>query len=180
MTAGADLTRLVTAPRASLTIAGFRNLSPRYDPRSGEGARIHGGRFNPPNSFPTFYLCETRECALAELTRQGTRNVVGVEGLLPRSVYQYDLRMDRVLDLTDEATLAHLGLTPPQLVSDDWSLCQEIGVAAHAGGDQAIRSPSATGVDNIVAVFSETVGTSLKAVELTETWAEIGDLDLPS
>lgn len=176
MTAGPDLARIATAPRASLTITGFRNLSPRYDPRSGEGARIHGGRFNPPNSFPTLYLCETRDCALAELTRQGTRHVVGVEGLLPRSVYRYELGMDRVLDLTDETTLAHLRLTPPQLVSDDWSLCQEIGVAAHAGGDQAIRSPSATGVDNIVAVFIELVGASLHAVELTETWSTMADL----
>lgn len=176
MTAGPDLAHIATAPRASLTITGFRNLSPRYDPRSGEGARIHGGRFNPPNSFPTLYLCETRDCALAEFSRQGTRNVVGVEGLLPRSVYQYKLRMDRVLDLTDEVTLAHLGLTPPQLVSDDWSLCQEIGVAAHAGGDQAIRSPSATGVDNIVAVFIELVGASLHAVDLTETWSTMADL----
>lgn len=176
MTAGFDLARIATAPRASLTLTGFRNLAPRYDPRSGEGARIHGGRFNPPNSFPTLYLCETRDCAIAELTRQGTRNIVGVEGLLPRSVYQYELRLDRLLDLTQRATLEHLGLTTAQLVSDDWSFCQELGAAAHAGGDQAIRSPSATGVDQVIAVFTELAGTSLTSVERIEEWNDLTDL----
>ena len=176
MTDGFDLERLATAPRAQLTTNAFRNQSPRYDPRSGDGARIHGGRFNPPNSFPTLYLCETRDCVLAELTRQGTRNVVGIEGLLPRSVYRFELRLTRLLDLTDPEVLDHLGVTPALLVSDDWTFCQRLGAAAHAGGDQAIRSPSATGVDNVLAVFPELIGTGLATVELHEQWESIGDL----
>jgi RES domain-containing protein len=80
----------ITAPRITHAGIAYRNQSPRYDPRSGEGARINGGRFNPPG-FPTLYLCETRPCVVAELTRQGTRHVVGVEGLLPRVLYRYEL-----------------------------------------------------------------------------------------
>lgn len=99
-----DRTRIATAPRVAHAVSTYRNQSPRYDPRSGEGARINGGRFNPPGSFPTLYLCETRGCVVAELTRQGTRHVVGMEGLLPRVLYRYDLELHRVLDLTDSDT----------------------------------------------------------------------------
>lgn len=176
MTAGFDLTRIATAPRVSLTVTGLRHLSPRYDPRSGEGARIHGGRFNPPDSFPTLYLCETRDCVIAELTRQGTRNVVGLEGLLPRSVHRYELQLERVLDLTVPSTLGHIGITPAQLTSDDWELCQEIGEAVYAEGDEAIRAPSATGVDQVIAVFPERAGSSLISIEHVEVWDDLGDL----
>jgi RES domain-containing protein len=57
-----DHTKLVTAPRTSLSTTAVRHLSPKHNPGSGEGARINGGRFNPPESFPTLYLCETRSC----------------------------------------------------------------------------------------------------------------------
>lgn len=60
MTHAFKLAGVTTAPRTTLTITAYRNQSPRHDPRRGEGARIHGGRFNPPGSFPTPYLCDTR------------------------------------------------------------------------------------------------------------------------
>lgn len=176
MTQAVDLARLAAAPRTTLTISVYRNIAPKYDPRSGEGARLHGGRFNPPGSFPTLYLCETRDCAIAELSRQGTRNVVGVEGLLPRALYRYDFELTRVLDLTDERVLEALGVDPAHLVTDDWSYCQQLGAAAHDSDDQAIRSPSATGVDTIVAVFVELIGGSLLDVDLVAEWTQVSDL----
>lgn len=177
MTNGFELTRLATAPRTELTITAYRNIAPRYDPRSGEGARIHRGRFNPPGSFPTLYLCETRNCVVAELTRQGMRNVVGVEGILPRWVYRYELQLEHVLDLTDQQVRDHLGLTSEHLTSDDWTVCQQLGTAAHDSGDQGIRTPSATGVDVVIAVFTELAAPGLRDVSLTETWQELGDLE---
>jgi RES domain-containing protein len=171
-----DPTRIATAPRARHPFVAYRNQAPQYDPRSGGGARLHGGRFNPPGSFPVLYLCETRPCVIAELTRQGKRNVVGVDGLLPRVLYQYRLELERVLDLTDPQVRDHLGFTVPELQADDWSVCQEIGIEAHAHGDQAIRAPSATGVDQVLAVFPEPVGTGLVGVELVEHWRSREDL----
>jgi RES domain-containing protein len=96
--------RLATSPRTALVTSAVRNQAPRYDPLNGEGGRIHGGRFNPPDSFPALYLWETRSCAIAELRRQGLRHVVGVEGLLPRVLYRYELDLQRVLDLTSAET----------------------------------------------------------------------------
>ena len=171
-----DRTRIGTAPRVVRAATAFRNQSPRYDPRSGEGARINGGRFNPRGSFPAPYLCETRPCVVAELTRQGTRHVVGVEGLLPRVVYRYQLDLHRVLDLTDPDTRTHLGVTKDELVTDDWNVCQQLGTEAHAVGDQGIRTFSATGVDTVIVVFPELLGGSLTEVELVERWDNLGDL----
>lgn len=171
-----DRTRIATAPRVAHGATAFRNQSPRYDPHSGEGARINGGRFNPPGSFPILYLCETRPCVVAELTRQGTRHVVGVEGLLPRVLYRYELDLHRVLDLTDPDTRTHIGITVDELVADDWHLCQQLGTEAQAVGDQGIRTYSATGVDTVLVVFPELLGASLTEVKLAERWDNLADL----
>lgn len=171
-----DRSRFSTAPRIAVATTALRNQSPRFDPRSGEGARLNGGRFNPANSFPTLYLCETRACAVAELTRQGLRHVVGVEGLLPRVLYRYDLDLSRVVDMTDVAVREHVGVSRADLVGDDWSLCQQIGTEAHAHGDQAIRSFSATGVDTVLVVFPELLGNGLVQIEQLERWDAVDDL----
>ncbi len=167
-----DVTRVATASRSTLSVTAVRHVSPRLDPRSGEGARIHGGRFNPPSSFPVLYLCETRPCAVAELQRLGQRHVVGVTGLLPRLLYAFDLKLERVLDLTDDVVREHVGITRADLVADDWATCQELGTEVHAAGDQAVRTFSATGVDHVLAVFPELVGLGLRDVRLVEEWDE--------
>jgi RES domain-containing protein len=40
--------RLAAAPLTPFIGQGFRHVAPRHDALSGEGARLHGGRFNPP------------------------------------------------------------------------------------------------------------------------------------
>jgi len=72
----------VSASRADLT--GYRNQTPGFDPRSGEGARRFGGRFNPPDSFPVLYLCSTPACAASELRRQAARQGIELDHMLPR------------------------------------------------------------------------------------------------
>lgn len=68
---GPDLVdRISTAPRRASSGHGYRQQSPGYDPLSGEGARIQGGRVNPPDSFPVLYLCSTAWCAAAEFIRR--------------------------------------------------------------------------------------------------------------
>lgn len=172
-----DRTKLATASRIPLSTTAVRHLSPKYDARSGEGARLNGGRFNPPDSFPALYLCETRACAVAELTRLGARHVVGVEGLLPRALYRYEFELDQVLDLTDPQVREHTGVSVADLVGDDWSMCQAIGTEAHAAGDQAIRTYSATDVDTVLVAFPELLGSGLVSVELVERWETHADLD---
>jgi RES domain-containing protein len=105
-----DPTRVAAATLSPFSGDGWRHLSPRHDPLSGQGARLHGGRFNPAGSFPVLYICRTRQCVVAELRRLGERQPIGVEGLLPRHLYRYGIRLDRVLDLTDDA------VRPPRMI----------------------------------------------------------------
>jgi RES domain-containing protein len=171
-----DAARLATAPRSALATEAYRNQAPQYDPRSGEGARIHGGRFNPAGSFPVLYLCETRPCAVAELHRLGARHLVGVEGLLPRVLFRYSLDLDQVLDLTSGDVIDHIGVSEQDLTGEDWTLCQRLGTEAYAAGVQGLRTWSATGVDRVLAVFPELLGGGMIDVELVERWEHVTDL----
>jgi RES domain-containing protein len=84
-----------------------------------------------------------------------------------------------VLDLTDAETLEALGIAPPDLVREDHRFTQEIGEAAHEHAFQAIRSPSATGIDNVLAIFPEKlVGAVLDVMVLGE-WNTAEDLAGP-
>jgi len=155
---------------------GYRQQAPRFDPFSGEGARRRGGRFNPPESFPVLYLCSTRACAAAEFFRAGNRLVIGPEGLLPRHVFRYALRLERIVDLTIEENLPRLGITELDLVAEDLSVTRSIGEAAHSLGIQAIRSPSATGQDHVLAILIENIGAGLVDPKLDEVWSSLSDV----
>jgi RES domain-containing protein len=157
----------------------YRNQAPGFDPTSGEGARRLGGRFNPPRSFPVVTLCASRPCVVAELMHLATRQGVDVADLLPRELWAIELDLDRVLDLSEAAVRRRLQLDIGDLIRPDHGLTREIGEAAHDQRLQAIRSPSAAGVDEILAVFTENLaGATLKA-SLETRWTDSTDLPAP-
>jgi RES domain-containing protein len=164
-------------PGTALQVTAYRNQAAGFDPRSGEGARRRGGRFNPPHSFPVLYLCLTRPCVVAELTRQAHHQGLNVADLLPRELWQIEATLDKVLDLTDDGTLAQLSLDRRDLIRDDYGLTQELGETAHQHGFQAVRTPSATGVDDVLAVFTENLAGARLAVELLQVWSTVEDLN---
>ncbi len=149
---GFDPLSIARVEARSMRGDGYRNQARGFDPRSGEGARRFGGRFNPPNSFAVLYLCTTRPCVVAELTRQAKRQQLDVEQLLPRELWRVQTQLTRVLDLTDTKTLIVLNLNDADLVHDDHQLTREIGEVAYQHEFQAILTPSATGVENVLAV----------------------------
>jgi RES domain-containing protein len=168
--------RISTAPRRAYSGHGYRQQSPHYDPLSGEGARIHGGRFNPPNSFPVLYLCSTAGCAAAEFMRTSHRHPLGPTSFLPRSLYRYDVSLTAVLDLTNAPTLVHLGTSLELLVDEDRTLTHQIGEIAHQFGYQAVLNASATGVDDVLAVFIENLRASTVTPVIDSTWESLDDL----
>lgn len=172
-----DATRIAAAGLSPFSGEGWRHLGPLHDPLSGEGARLHGGRFNAAGSFPVLYMCRTRPCAVAELQRLGERHAIGVEGLLPRHLYRYDIRLDRVLDLTDADVRGDIGVGLEVLIGPDWTACQELGATAHALGAQAILSPSAAGVDDVLAVFVQRIGLGMVEPKFVEEWHTVTDVD---
>jgi RES domain-containing protein len=145
-----------TAQRRPYTGASYRQQSPKYGPISGEGARMQGGRFNPPNSFAVLYLCTTASCAAAEFMRFATDHPIGPAGFLPRALYRYSVDFSNVLDLTDRATLDHLDVAADRLVQEDRTLTHQIGELAHQFLYQGVLNGSATGVDSVLSVFTAT------------------------
>lgn len=171
-----DPARLNGIGLVRLTIVGYRNQAPGFDARSGEGARRFGGRYNPPRSFPVIYLCLTKPCAAAELTRQAVRQGVQVEDLLPRELWSIATELETVLDLTDVSVLTSAGVNSADLVRTGHAFTQQIGESAHGRGVQAIRSASATGVDEILALFPENLAGATLHVDLVEVWESRRDL----
>jgi RES domain-containing protein len=171
-----DPSRLRGAELKPLDGVGHRNQAPGFDPRSGEGARRFGGRYKPPRSFPVIYLCLTRPCVVAELRTQAARQSIEVADLLPRELWSVATTLERVLDLTDATVLSSLEVATDDLVRPDHAFTQQIGEAAHERGVQAIKAPSATGVDQILAVFSENLGATTLRVDRIEVWSSPEDL----
>lgn len=71
--------------------------------------------------------------------------------------------------------LPALGVAPGGIVRDDHRLTRQIGEAAYEQKLQAILTPSATGVDNVVAIFPENLAGSVLETELIEEWTTTKD-----
>lgn len=168
--------KLARLAGSALSLSGYRNQAPGFDPRSGDGARRAGGRFNRPDSFPVVYLCTTRPCVVAELTRQARRQGLEVDDLLPRELWVVSAPLTKVLDLTDAETLQTIGVERGELIRDDLQLTHQIGELAHEHGFQAIRSVSVTGVDDVVVIMPENLIGVVMAAELVQEWRTPADL----
>ena len=118
----------------------------------------------------------TQACAVAELTRQAVRQGLRPNDLLPRELWRLETGLGSILDLTDENTRSYLGISLSDVVSDNLEVTQQLGEAAYEHELQAIRSPSATGVDIVLAVFPENLGSTLLHPALDEMWEVAGDL----
>lgn len=171
-----DASKLAKLHGAALSVVGYRNQASGFDPRSGNGARRFGGRFNPPHSFPVIYLCTSRPCVVAELTRLAQRQSLAVDDLLPRELWQIAVELTKVLDLAHRETLEALEIDPTDLIRDDLPLTREIGEAAHEHRYQAIRSASATGVDDVVAIMPENLAGVVLRAELIQQWRTAAEL----
>lgn len=172
-----DLAELVSsAPRRAYEGIAFRQQSPHHDPLSGAGARIMGGRFNPRESFAVLYLCTTRACAVAEFQRFSSRHPIGPQAFLPRALYEYRVEFTSVLDLADAETLVSFEIDVARLVEDDRTLTHQLGALAHEFGYQALLSASATGVDNVLAVFTDNLRGGRLEPRVAERWENLADL----
>jgi RES domain-containing protein len=105
----------------------------------------------------------------------GERQAIGIEALLPRHLYRYEVSLLRVLDLTAEATRRALDIEQDVLMRSNWSACQDLGTIAHNLSIQAINSPSATGVGEVLAVSSENVEENDLNATFVEEWRQLSD-----
>lgn len=93
----------------------YRALNPirAREPLSGEGARIHGGRFNP-KGVAALYTSMSIMTAIKEANQVGT--------LQPTTLVAYHADVAEVFDGTDAAGLAEYDLTPADLAANDWRI----------------------------------------------------------
>jgi RES domain-containing protein len=155
-------------PRSPVAANVIRHIAPGYLPLSGDGARIHGGRWNPPDSFAVLYTTFDRPTMIAELERAARRQGLLAADFLPRDEVAYSVELQRVLDLEDPSHLHAVGLDPARLVSPDWAPCQAVGDAAHYVGFEGIQAPSATGAGTTLAIFLDRLmlGSTLDIVSI--------------
>jgi RES domain-containing protein len=137
----------------ALSTQAFRHVAHDRHPLSGAGARLHGGRWNPPDSFATLYLALERQTTVYEFYRLAARQGRAPEDFLPRRMYRYEVTLGAVLDLQDPAARTSVDLGEAELKANDATRCRQIGEAAHYLGLEGILAPSATGEGTVLAVF---------------------------
>lgn len=131
----------------------FRHVAEDRNPLSGAGARLHGGRWNPPDSFSTLYLALERDTTIGEFYRLARRQGRAPEDFLPRRMYRYSVALAAVLDLRDPAVRIGLESSDAELRATDAKSCRLIGEAAHQLGLEGILAPSAAGEGTVLAVL---------------------------
>jgi hypothetical protein len=120
------------------------------DPLDPTHAMVHGGRWNPPGSFPTLYLNEDLATARARVIRLLEGSPVRPEDLDPG----FDLvvatlpRSQVVADAVSDDGLAALGLPPTYPRHRNGrpvrrEVCQPVGAAVHEGGLRGVYARSA-------------------------------------
>jgi RES domain-containing protein len=147
------LARVDALDPLALSTQAFRHVAHDRHPLSGAGARLHGGRWNPPDSFATLYLALERPTTISEFYRLAARQGRTPEDFLPRRMYRYEVALSAVLDLRDPTARASVELGEAELRSNDAAKCRQIGEAAHYLGLEGILAPSATGEGTVLAVF---------------------------
>jgi RES domain-containing protein len=149
----------------------FRHVSAGRHPLSGAGARTVGGRWNPPGSFATLYLGDSKETVEKEFERMVARAGRSTADFLPRRLYRYELTLAAVIDLTVAGQPEALATV--DFGADDLRFTQAIGEAAQYLGNEAILAPSATGIGTVIAVFNDQLrqGSSVQAGDW-ESWAD--------
>ena len=155
---------------------GFRHLATGYQPLSGEGARVTGGRWNPPDSFPVLYLGLDRQTTVAEFRRLAAKQGRAPSDFLPRDLCSYEVRLQHVLDVRGADTRRNVGLSS-ELDGNDLAASQAVGEAAHLVGFEAILAPSATGSGEILAVLLDRLLPESAVRHLSsERWTETDNL----
>lgn len=134
----------------------LRVVDPEWvDPLDPSHAREHGGRWNPPGSFPTLYLNADPMTARSRLDHLLEGSPVEVEDLDDDAYGLVAATLPRkqvCADALGEAGLRALGLPPSYPLDEDGNevphaTCQPIGEAVHAQGLRGIAARSAATPD---------------------------------
>jgi RES domain-containing protein len=137
-------------PRTPLSTVVFRVVQKGLDPLGPTGSLKAGGRFNPPNAFGALYASIEAPTALKEVAK-GLR----LRGIDPEQfpedaywIYELEVRLEAVLDLTDPDALQKSGFQQDSLTGADVNTTREIATQARERGYAALLVPSAAAPDS--------------------------------
>lgn len=114
-----------------------------------ELANERGARWNPPGTAALY-------TSLAETTAKAEGDhVIAVQPVPPRAtrtIYELDVSIKSLLDLTDAGRLTAIGITEEDLESIPWEPCQRVGGAVAWLGPDGLLIPSVrdSGGSNLV------------------------------
>lgn len=122
------------------------------DPLDGSFAARHGGRWNPPGSWPTLYLCRDVDTARAQIDRLLDGSPVDPEDLSDDAFVLVGVRLPPadVADIVTAAGVRAAGL-PAGYPKDHagrpvpHEACQSVGSRAYAEGADGVEERSAWG-----------------------------------
>lgn len=121
---------------------------------STEGNRYYPGRYHLAGEAGILYTSLERDVAVQELDRHASRS--NLQGGLAAG--KIKVRLQKVLDLTEETNLWKLGLSKEALVSPDLTLTQAVSLQTRKAGFQGILVPSATGSGVNLVIFENSLG----------------------
>jgi RES domain-containing protein len=166
----------LSAPAQALNSVWYRcvETSFAHEIVSGEGARRHGGRWNPIGSFRAVYLSDTPETALQEYLARARRMKWPDHKSLPMVMAGVEVKVRRVLDLRVPEVAAAV---EPFLKAErlQWRSIQSRREAASQAIGRAVRE---TGLQGLLAT-SQQVKAGLNLVLFPDKFGRHDQLSAP-
>ena len=101
------------------------------------------GRWQRGRIVGGLYLADSADTAWAEWYRWLAATARRPLDALPRDLWRYRIKLDRIADLSTPDRLAATGLPAPEPDARQWPAFQTIGERLHADGWSGVRYPSA-------------------------------------
>lgn len=137
----------------------YRHMFNDYTP---ERANTSGARWNPPGTAAIYTSLE-EDTAKAE-----GDHAIAVQPrrvFARRVMYEVDVEVPKVLNLTDPAVLTALNMSSADIEDDDFAACQQIGGAAAWLGFGGLLVPSARSAGTNLVIFPEAVDIEFRTVD---------------
>jgi RES domain-containing protein len=141
----------------------YRVVRDGVDPLGTIGSLKAGGRFNPPGEFAVLYTSLDPSTAAKEIARGLKQRGIDPSQFPPGSwwVYELEVEIDTVLDLTSSHILQMIELKSEALTAADVQVPRSIAAEAREKGFGALLVPSAAASDskNLVIFLDRLPGT---------------------
>jgi RES domain-containing protein len=157
--------RLGELPGRKRSFQAWRAVRPAYELLGTQGARLHGGRWNPPG-VPVLYCALATATVRAEWARMMERQGLPESGAYPLRLGQIAVKA-RTVDLRKPGALEPLGIEEPLSVLTAIEPSRAIGAAAAKEGVGALLVPSVTGVGANLVVFTDNLDSPAEVLEAT-------------